>query len=52
MQAGTGLGLAICKGMLEAQGLAIKAYNRKDEQSGAVFEIVIPGEYVRHEHDQ
>ncbi len=52
VQAGTGLGLAICKGMLEAQGLAIKAYNRKDEQSGAVFEIVIPGEYVRHEHDQ
>lgn len=37
---GMGLGLAICKGLIEAHGGAIRAYNRPD--GGAAFEIVLP----------
>jgi K+-sensing histidine kinase KdpD len=48
VNAGTGLGLAICKGTLQAHDFDIKVYNRKDEHSGAVFEIIIPKEYIKH----
>lgn len=37
---GTGLGLSITKSFIELHNAEIKAYNRIDNQSGAVFELI------------
>lgn len=46
--AGTGLGLAICKGIMQAHGGDIKAGNRSDGVSGAVFTLMFKKEHTSH----
>jgi two-component system NtrC family sensor kinase len=43
---GTGLGLWISHGLIERYGGALRAKNREDGSSGAVFEVWVPGEAV------
>ncbi len=48
-QTGTGLGLAIAHGIMEAHSGSIKAFNRKDGASGAVFQLFLPKEHVEYD---
>jgi C4-dicarboxylate-specific signal transduction histidine kinase len=43
---GTGLGLWISHGLIERYGGVLRAKNREDGVSGAVFEVWVPGEAV------
>jgi C4-dicarboxylate-specific signal transduction histidine kinase len=43
---GTGLGLWISHGLVERYGGVLRARNREDGASGAVFELWLPGEAV------
>jgi PAS domain S-box-containing protein len=47
---GVGLGLSICRGFIEAHGGRMRAENRTDGATGAVFHIWLPPK-ILHSHD-